>query len=85
MHAGNAAAAPGKWRLLRDPVDEVWLLLADDKPYADHDGLGVDEVDQACRWASMVLADAGVTCHGWTARADGNAALEYVADLTGEC
>ncbi|MEU8258536.1 hypothetical protein AB0C06_30195 [Micromonospora inaquosa] len=32
-----------------------------------------------------VLAEAGVVCHGWTTRASGNAALEYVADLTGEC
>lgn len=87
VHAGDTAAAAGavgEWRLLHDPVDDAWLLLADDKPHADHDGLGAAEVDQACQWASSVLADAGVVCHGWTARADG-AALEYVADLTGEC
>ncbi|MEV4773119.1 ParB/RepB/Spo0J family partition protein [Micromonospora humida] len=78
-------AGVGEWRLLRDPTDDVWLLLGDDKPHADHDGLGADEVDQACQWATGVLTDAGVTCHGWTARADGNAALEYVADLTGQC
>ncbi|MFY1621611.1 ParB/RepB/Spo0J family partition protein [Micromonospora sp. WMMD735] len=75
----------GEWRLLRDPADDVWLLLADDKPHADHDGLGADEVDQACRWATGVLTDAGVTCHGWTARADQGGGVEYVADLTGEC
>ncbi|WP_204035793.1 ParB/RepB/Spo0J family partition protein [Micromonospora qiuiae] len=88
VHAGDAMAAAGtvgEWRLLHDAVDDVWLLLADDKPHADHDGLGAAEVDQACQWASGVLADAAVVCHGWTARADGNAVLEYVADLTGEC
>ncbi|MEV0944934.1 ParB/RepB/Spo0J family partition protein [Micromonospora wenchangensis] len=88
VHAGDAAVVPvgaGEWRLLHDTLDGVWLLLADDKPHADHDGLGADEVDQACRWATGVLTESGVTCHGWTARADGNAALEYVADLTGQC
>ena len=88
VHAGDTAlvaGGAGEWRLLRDTVGDVWLLLADDKPHADHDGLGVDEVDQACQWATGVLADAGVVCHGWTARADSNAVLEYVADLTGEC
>ena len=83
--AGEPGGPVGEWRLLFDPLNEAWQLLADDKPHADHDALTADGVDQACRWASAVLADAGVTCHGWTARVDGNAALEYVADLTGEC
>jgi ParB/RepB/Spo0J family partition protein len=83
--AGEPGGPVGEWRLLFDPADEAWLLLADDKPHADHDVLNADGVDQACKWASAVLADAGVTCHGWTARVDGNATLEYVADLTGEC
>ncbi|WP_033777498.1 hypothetical protein, partial [Salinispora cortesiana] len=82
--AAGGSGAVGEWRLLHDPVDEAWLLLADDKPHADRDGLTAADVEQACRWASAVLADAGVTCHGWVARADG-ATLEYVADLTGEC
>ncbi|RBJ11082.1 hypothetical protein DRA43_01610 [Micromonospora provocatoris] len=89
VHAGDPTAAPagtvGEWRLLHDPVDDAWLLLADDAPHAGHDGLGAADVDQACQWATGVLADAGTVCHGWTARADGNATLEYVADLTGEC
>ncbi|MFI7510674.1 ParB/RepB/Spo0J family partition protein [Micromonospora aurantiaca] len=75
----------GEWRLLFDPADEAWLLLADDKPHADHDALTAADVDQACTWATGVLAEAGVVGHGWTARADGNATIEYVADLTGEC
>jgi ParB/RepB/Spo0J family partition protein len=77
--------AVGEYRLLHDPVDDAWLLLADNRPHADHDGLDATEVDQACQWATGVLTDAGVVCHGWTARADGSAALEYVADLTGQC
>ncbi|WP_082171229.1 ParB/RepB/Spo0J family partition protein [Micromonospora sp. RV43] len=82
----TATAGPvGEWRLLHDPVDDAWLLLADDKPHADHDGLAAADVDQACQWATGVMADADVVCHGWTARAGGNATLEYVADLTGEC
>lgn len=86
VHAGDTTAAgAGEWRLLHDQVDDVWLLLAGDKPHADHDGLTAAEVDQACQWATGVLADAGVVCHGWTARAGRNAVLEYVADLTGEC
>ncbi|SBT69284.1 ParB/RepB/Spo0J family partition protein [Micromonospora sediminicola] len=90
VHAGDPTAAAGgpgpvgEWRLLFDPVDDAWLLLADDKPHADHDALTAAGVEQACRWASAVLADADVVCHGWTARAAG-ATLEYVADLTGEC
>ncbi|MFI5837740.1 ParB/RepB/Spo0J family partition protein [Micromonospora sp. NPDC051300] len=89
-HAGDPATAAdgsgsvGEWRLLFALVDGAWLVLADDKPHADHDGLTAASVDQACQWASGVLADAGVTCYGWTARADG-ATLEYVADLTGQC
>ncbi|MGC4808624.1 hypothetical protein [Micromonospora sp. DT233] len=75
----------GECRLLHDTVAGIWLLLADDKPHADHDGLGAAEVDQACQWASTVLTDEGVTCHGWTARADHGGGVEYVADLTGEC
>ncbi|MFG1955029.1 hypothetical protein [Micromonospora sp. NPDC048830] len=91
VHAGDLTAAAagtgpvGEWRLVHDPVDDAWLLLADDKPHADHDALPAASVDEACQWATTVLADAGVVCHGWTTRADGNAALEYVADLTGEC
>ncbi|GAB3866297.1 hypothetical protein GCM10029963_78490 [Micromonospora andamanensis] len=87
VHAGDTALVAGgaEWRLLRDPVDDVWLLLADDKPHADHDSLGVDDVEQACQWATGVLEDAAVTCHGWTARADDAGGVEYVADLTGEC
>jgi ParB/RepB/Spo0J family partition protein len=90
VHAGDpstaaAGAGPvGEWRLLHDPVEAAWVLLADDKPHADHDALTGADVDQAFTWATGVLTDAGVTCHGWTARADG-ATLEYVADLTGEC
>ncbi|MER6757576.1 ParB/RepB/Spo0J family partition protein [Micromonospora echinofusca] len=91
VHAGDPTAAAagtgpvGEWRLVHDPVDDAWLLLADDKPHADHDALPAASVDEACQWATTVLADVGVVCHGWTIRADGNAALEYVADLTGEC
>ncbi|TWH68079.1 hypothetical protein JD77_03066 [Micromonospora olivasterospora] len=91
VHAGDPTAAAagtgpvGKWRLVHDPVDDAWLLLVDDKPHADHDALPAASVDEACQWATTVLADAGVVCHGWTTRADGNAALEYMADLTGEC
>ncbi|MFF0256904.1 hypothetical protein ACFYPW_30950 [Micromonospora zamorensis] len=90
VHTGDPTAAAagsgpvGEWRLLHDSVDDAWLLLADDKPHADHDALGAADVDQACTWATGVLTDAGVTCHGWTGRADG-ATLEYVANLTGEC
>ncbi|MFF3857089.1 ParB/RepB/Spo0J family partition protein [Micromonospora sp. NPDC002575] len=91
VHAGEptaTAAGTGpvtEWRLVHDPVDELWLLLAGEKPHADHDALTAADVDQACTWATGVLVDAGVVSHGWTARADGNATLEYVADLTGEC
>ncbi|QKW17605.1 ParB N-terminal domain-containing protein (plasmid) [Verrucosispora sp. NA02020] len=88
VHAGDTAlvtSMAGQWRLLRDTVDDGWLLLADDKPHADHDALGVDDVDQACQWATGVLTEAGVTCHGWTARADNAGGVEYLADLTGEC
>ncbi|MDG4762236.1 hypothetical protein [Micromonospora sp. WMMD710] len=90
VHAGDPTAAAvesgpvGEWRLLHDPVEAAWLLLADDKPHADHDALGVADVEQAFTWATGVLSDAGVTCYGWSGRADG-ATLEYVADLTGEC
>ncbi|MEV0005903.1 ParB/RepB/Spo0J family partition protein [Micromonospora sp. NPDC050980] len=92
VHAGDPTTAAvdgpgpvGEWRLLHDPLDDAWLLLADDKPHADHDALDAADVGGACTWASGVLDDAGVTCHGWTARVDGHAALEYVADLTGVC
>lgn len=89
-HAGDPTATAGgpgparEWRLLSDPVDQASLLLADDKPHADHEALTADGVAQAYTWASALLADAGVVCHGWTARVDG-AMFEYVADLTGEC
>ncbi|MFD4208211.1 hypothetical protein ACFWRG_19720 [Micromonospora tulbaghiae] len=52
------------------------------------------DTDDACCWLlhydppvdepAEHLADAGVVCQGWTARADG-ATLEYVVDLTGQC
>ncbi|MFI7074939.1 hypothetical protein [Micromonospora sediminicola] len=55
VHAGDPTAATGsgpepvgEWRLLHDPVDDAWLLLAGDKPHADHDGLAAADVDQAC-------------------------------------
>ncbi|RAO03100.1 hypothetical protein [Micromonospora noduli] len=90
VHAGDPAAstesiAVGEYRLLYDTVGDAWLLLADDKPHADHDGLAATDTEQACQWATGVLTEAGVVCHGWTTRAGGNAAVEYVADLTGEC
>jgi hypothetical protein len=72
--------AAGEYRLLFDTVDQAWMLLAGDKPLADHDGLAADAGDAACAWASEVLADHGAAADvDWTIRlGDAATPLEYV-------
>ncbi|MFI9531417.1 hypothetical protein [Micromonospora rosaria] len=49
-----AVTALTRARTVPDSVAEVWSLLADDKAYADHDGLPAGDADQACQWATTV-------------------------------
>jgi len=79
----GAPAGMEECRLLYDPVDQAWLLLADDDPIADHDGLPADADDAARQWAASVLAEEGLTPVGWTSRASTSAddAIEHVAEL----
>jgi hypothetical protein len=74
--ADGAAVADGdaerEYRLLYDPVHGEWLVLADDEPIADHDGLSPDDREAACTWAAEVLADAGAGPVNWQATLSGS-------------
>lgn len=71
---------PPVWRLMFSTIDG-WLLLRDDKPYGEHDGLDADEADEARTWAAEQIAGSGWSVTGWAA---GTGAIpEYTARIGG--